>query len=120
MLKANSSPKFFCAEAINTTYYLQKRIYIRPLTNKTPYEMYKDRKPNISYFHPFGVQSFILNTKDDPRKFDSKNYERILLEYFKTSKTYKVYNSGTSIIEEVIHVRFNDHKFDKSKICVSF
>ena len=31
------------------------------------------RKPNISYFHPFGCKCFILNTKDNLRKFDSKS-----------------------------------------------
>jgi len=38
----------------------------------------KIKKPNISYFHPFGVQCFILDNKDSLGKFDSKSDEGIL------------------------------------------
>ncbi|RDX64514.1 hypothetical protein CR513_56925, partial [Mucuna pruriens] len=35
------------AEAINTTYYLQNKIYIKPILKKTPYELWKDlQKPS--------------------------------------------------------------------------
>ena len=47
-------PKHLWAEAVNTSCYLQHKIYIRPILKKTPYELWKGRKPNISYFHPFG------------------------------------------------------------------
>ena len=76
----------------------------------TPYELWKGRKANISYFHPFGCQCFILNTKDTLGKFDSKCDSGTLLGYFETSKAYRVYNSRTPIMEEAIHVRFNDTK----------
>lgn len=36
-----------------------------------------------------------------------------MLGYSKTSKACKVYNSRTKVMEEVIHVRFNDYKPDK-------
>jgi len=39
MLNTNFIPKHFWAEAIKTSCYLQNRIYIRPLANKTSYEM---------------------------------------------------------------------------------
>ena len=72
MLTDNSTPKHFWAEAVNTDCYLQNKIYIRPLLKNTPYELWKGRKPNISCFHPFGCQCFILNTKDKLRKFDAE------------------------------------------------
>ena len=40
-------------KAVNTT-CLQTKIYIRPNLKKIPYELWKGRKPNISYFHPRG------------------------------------------------------------------
>jgi len=64
MLFKNSVPKHFWAEAVNTACYVQNRILIRPILNKTPYELWKGRKPNISYFKPFGCECSILNTKD--------------------------------------------------------
>ena len=74
----------------------------------------KIKKPNISYFNPFRVQCYILNNKDNLGKFDSKSDEGILLRYSESSKVYRVYNSRTSLVEESIHVRFNDFKPDKS------
>ena len=64
MINDNSTPKQFWAEALDTTCYLQNRIYIRPIIKNTTYELWKGRKPNISYLHPFGCKCFILNTKD--------------------------------------------------------
>ncbi|RDY11400.1 hypothetical protein CR513_03959, partial [Mucuna pruriens] len=48
-------------------------IYIRPILKKTLYELWKGRQPNISYFHLFGCECFILNTKDNLGKFDPKS-----------------------------------------------
>ena len=61
MLCENNLPKYFWAEAINTSCYIINRAMIRPILKKTPYELFRERKPNISYFHPFGCKCFVLN-----------------------------------------------------------
>ena len=68
----------------------------------------RGRRPNISYFHPFGCECFILNTKDQLAKFDSKVDKVIFLGYFDTSKASRVFNSRNSVVEESIHIKFND------------
>jgi len=108
MLFENSIPKHFWAEAVNTACYVQNRILIRPILDKTPYELWKGRKPNISYFKPFGCECYILNTRDQIGKFDSKVDKGIFLGYSDTSRGYRVYNSRTLVVEESIHVKFND------------
>ena len=45
--------------------------------------------------------------------FHSKCDNGILLGYSETSKAYRVYNSRTLLVEETIHVRFNDSKPNK-------
>lgn len=55
-------------------------------------------------FHPFGCECFILNTKDQLAKFDSKVDKGIFLGYFDTSKVYRVFNSRIFVVEESIHV----------------
>ena len=65
MINETNMAKYFWAEAINTTCYIQNRISVRPILNKTPYELWRNRKPNISYFHPFGCTCYMLNTKDN-------------------------------------------------------
>ena len=76
---------------------------------KTPYEIWKDKKPNISYFHPFGCKVFILNNdKDNLGKFDAKSDVGIFLGYSTNRKAYKVFNSRTKVVEESIHIKFDD------------
>ena len=110
MIHESNIAKHFWAEAVNTAFYIQNRIYIRPILNKTPYELWKGRKPNISYFHQFGCTCFILNTKDNLAKFDSKTHKGIFLGYSERSKAFRVYNKETLRVEESIHVKFNDKK----------
>jgi len=54
-----------------------------------------------------------LNTKVSLEKFHSKSDEGILLDYSKMSKACRVYKSTMYIVEESIHVRFNDYKPNK-------
>ena len=76
---------------------------------KTPYEIWKGKKPNISYFHPFGCKVFILNNrKDNLGKFDAKSDIGIFLGYSTNRKVYRVFNSRTKVVEESIHVKFDD------------
>src|ERR1044072_2860944 len=121
MIQETNIAKHFWAEAVNTACYIQNRISIRPILNKTPYELWKNKKPNISYFHPFGCTCFVLNTKDHLGKFDSKAQKCILLGYSECSKGYRIYNIETLVVEESIHVRFDDKlDSDKSKLVEKF
>jgi hypothetical protein len=93
---------------VNTTYYVQNRIYIRPILEKTAYELFKGRRPNISYFHQFRCSYYILNNKLYLKKFDTKAQRGIFLGYSERSKAYRVYNSEKVCVEESIDVKFDD------------
>ncbi|KAH9679831.1 hypothetical protein KPL71_026290 [Citrus sinensis] len=108
MLNENALPKYFWAEAVNTACYVLNRVLIRPNHNKTPYELWKDRKPNIGYFKVFGCKCFVLNTKDNLGKFDPKSDVGIFLGYSNSSKAYRVYNKRTLVVEESMHVTFDE------------
>ena len=73
MLNENNLPKYFWAEAVNTSCYVLNRVLLRPILKKTLYELWKNKKPNISYLKVFGCKFFILNTKDNLGKFDAKS-----------------------------------------------
>jgi transposase InsO family protein len=47
IIHENNLAKHFWTKAVNTTGYVQNRIYIRPILNKTTYEVFKRRKPSI-------------------------------------------------------------------------
>ncbi|CAN1336948.1 Retrovirus-related Pol polyprotein from transposon TNT 1-94 [Linum perenne] len=79
MLLDHDTPKKFWAEAVSTACYILNRTIIRKTLNKTSYELFKGRTPNISYFHPFVCKCFVLSTKDYRGKFDAKSNEAIFL-----------------------------------------
>ena len=81
---------------------------------KTSYELWKDTKPNIKYFHIFGCRCFVLNnSKDNLENFHTKSNEKIFLGYSTFSKIYRIFNKRTLVVEESIHVVF-DESIDKS------
>ena len=88
--------------------YIQNRIYIRPILEKTAYELFKGIRPNISYFHQFGCTCYILNTKLYLKKFDAKAQRGIFLGYSERLMANRVYNLETLCVEESIHVKFDD------------
>ena len=81
MLHENNLLTYFWVEVVNTSCYILSRVLISPSLDKTPYELWKNKKPNISYFKVFGSKFFILNTKDNLGKFDTKSNVEIFLGY---------------------------------------
>ena len=71
-------------------------------------ELWKNKKPNISYFKVFGSKCFILNTKDNLGKFDAKSNVGIFFGYSLSSKAYRVFNKKTMVVEESVHVVFDE------------
>nr|GEZ28012.1 hypothetical protein [Tanacetum cinerariifolium] len=56
---------------------------------------------------PFGCHVTILNTLDPLGKFEGKVDEGL---YFVNSKSYRVFNSRTHIVQETLHVNFLENK----------
>ena len=98
MLNENVLLKYFWAKVVNTTCYVLNHVLIKAYINKTPYEFWKDRKPNIGYFKVFGCKCFILNTKDNLGKFGLKYDIGIFFGYSNTSKIIKYYNKRTLVV----------------------
>ncbi|GJV31785.1 retrovirus-related pol polyprotein from transposon TNT 1-94 [Tanacetum coccineum] len=99
--------KFWC-NAVDTATYILNRILIRHFLGKTPYELFKGKKPSLEYFKVFGSKCFILNTKDYLTKFDPKSTEGIFLGYSPNSKAYIVFNRETMRVEEYLNVKFDE------------
>ena len=91
-------------EAINTACHTVNMVYFRPGTKKTPYELWKGRKPNVKYFRIFGSTCFIHKNRENVGKFDSQSNEGIFLGYSSTSKAYQMYNKRTKKVMETINV----------------
>jgi hypothetical protein len=88
--------------------HVVNRVSLRPIIKKTPYELWIGRKPNLSYFRVFGSKCFILNEAPKVIKFDLKSIEGVFIEYFSTSKDYRIYIPTSRIMIESIHVKFDE------------
>ena len=97
MLLESGLSKGFWAEAVNTACYIQNCVFLGSIIKKT-FELSKGSKPNISYFHIFGFECFILNSKDKLSKFNPKANPGIFLRYSSVSKAYRMYNKRTRIV----------------------
>jgi hypothetical protein len=104
---------FILTKAINTSCYILNHVTLRLDLKKTPYELWRSRKPNILYLKVFGSKCFILNTKDNLNKFDSKSNVGILTGYFFSSKAYRIYNNRTLWLEKSMHFVFEETQNDK-------
>ena len=119
MLNEYDLPKYFWAEAVNTACYILNRVLIRPSLNKTSYELWHNKIPNVGYFKVFGCKCFILNNNEKLGKFDSKTDIGIFLGYSSTSKAYRIFNKRTLVIEESMHVVFDEscNNISNESIC---
>ncbi|GJU33214.1 retrovirus-related pol polyprotein from transposon TNT 1-94 [Tanacetum coccineum] len=116
MLNEQSIPQKFWCNAVDTSTYILNRILIRPFLEKSPYELFKGKKPSLEYFKVFGSNRFILITKDYLTKFDPKSTEGVFLGYSPNSKAYIILNKETMRIEESLNVRFDETPPPKSSL----
>ena len=83
-------------------------MYFRPDSKKTPYELWREKKPVVKYFQIFGSDYYILHDRETLEKFDAKSDEGYFLGYSSTSRAYKVYNLRTKTVMESSNVVIND------------
>ena len=103
MLYNKDMARNLLGEAVNTACHTVNKLYFRSSTKKTPYELWKERKPNVKYFRIFGSICFILRDRENVGKFDPRSDEGIFLGY-STSKAYRVYNKRTRKVMETVDV----------------
>ena len=116
MINEYSHPQYIWAEVINTSCYINNRIYFRKKLEKTPFEIYHLKKPNISYLKVFCCKYFVLNTRKILDKFDSKAYEEIFVGYSSTSKDHRIFNKSTLTLKSM-HVKLEEsNKFVKNVV----
>ncbi|CAJ2662295.1 unnamed protein product [Trifolium pratense] len=108
MLHVKNVPYKFWAEAMNTACYIHNRVTLRKGTAITLYELWKNRKPTVKYFHVFGSKCYILADRESRRKLDPKSDEAIFLGYSTNSRAYRVFNSRTRTMMESINVVVDD------------
>jgi hypothetical protein len=108
MLDEYKTPDRFWAEAINTACYSINRLYLHRILKKTSNELLTGKKPNVSYFRVFGSKCFILIKRGRKSKFASKAVEGFLLGYDSNTRTYRVFNKSTGLVEVSCDIVFDE------------
>ncbi|EZA59689.1 Copia protein [Ooceraea biroi] len=81
MLHAKKVSKTLWAEAINTAVYIINRSGTSSIKDKTPYELWHGKSPDLSTIKIFGSEVFAHILKQIRRKWDSKAKKRIFVGY---------------------------------------
>ncbi|GKD55731.1 retrovirus-related pol polyprotein from transposon TNT 1-94, partial [Tanacetum coccineum] len=108
MLNGSVLYKHFWTKAVRIACYTQNKSIIVKRHDKTPHEIFRERIPDISYFHMFGCLVFIHDHKDRLGKFDAKADDGYFLGYSFVSKAFRVFNTRRQQIEETYHVTFDE------------
>ncbi|KAK1614884.1 hypothetical protein QYE76_020401 [Lolium multiflorum] len=99
ILSEFNSPHNFWREAISTAVHYSNRLFLRPLHNKTPYELLTGNKPNVMYIRVFGCKCLVKNNKGKLGKFETRTIEGTFVGYAENSHAYRYYNKSTGAIE---------------------
>ena len=108
MLHAKKIPPLFWAKAVSTSCYIINRVFLRPGTKQTLYELQKGKKCNIKYFNIFGCTCYIYRDCESLGKFDARSDEGFFLGYSTNSYAYRVYNFRTNTVMESFNVVVDD------------
>ena len=106
MIKKNVPSKYW-KKTIGTSVYTLNQVQLKKGTDKKPFEIWNDYKPNVCYFKGFGSKCYILK-EARKGKFDVKGDEGIFLGYFCKSESYKFLNLSTHKIIESANVRIDE------------
>ncbi|UYV75200.1 hypothetical protein LAZ67_12002864 [Cordylochernes scorpioides] len=96
MLFDSGLPQSLWAEAVTTANYLHNRIPSKA-TDKTPFELWTNRKPSLKHLKRFGCKAFAYIPKIKRNKLDSKVIEGIFLGYNDRSKGYRILHDTDNI-----------------------
>ncbi|GKA68613.1 retrovirus-related pol polyprotein from transposon TNT 1-94, partial [Tanacetum coccineum] len=108
MMNGSVLSKNFWTEAVRIACYTQNRSIIVKRHDKTPYEIFRKRIPDISYFYVFGCPVFIHYHKDHLGKFDAKADDGYFLGYSFVSKAFRIFNTRRQQVEGTYHVTFDE------------
>jgi len=95
MLMAANLLEFLWEPAIMHAAYLRNLLHTKPRAKATPYQLWNDRKPNVSHLREFGTPVWVLlQGQRVQRKMLPKSQRRAYVSYDEGSKSIKYYNAA--------------------------
>lgn len=116
-MKAKHVPNYMWGEAVRHSTYLLNRVFTRALKDKTPYEMFKQKKPSISHLKVFGCVAYAKVDSSRLKKLDDRSRRLIYLGSEPGSKAHRLYDPTTRkkvVNRDVIFDEKAEWKWEKS------
>ena len=109
MLHGANVPTELWAEASNAAVYILNRVYSSTaLEEKTPYEMWYKKKPNLAHIRIFGSTVFAHVPKDERAKFDPTGRKCVLVGYCETQKAFRLWDPSARKVRISRDVLFDE------------
>jgi hypothetical protein len=105
---ANLSTELW-AEASNAAVYILNRVYSSTaLEEKTPYEMWYGKKPNLAHVRIFGSTVYSHVPKKERGKFDPTGRKCVLVGYCETQKAFRLWDPSARKVRISRDVLFDE------------
>ena len=111
LLKQPNLSSSFWVTAVVVAFYLTNRFLSSSLPpNKTPFELFYGRKPDVSNLKVFGCSAFPF-LEVGVKKLDSKDVKETFVGYGRTPDSYFLDNPVTGKISHSRNVSFSEKEF---------
>jgi hypothetical protein len=107
LLYGSGLPAKFWSAALLHSVFLQNRL-IHSSTNRTPYEAWHSRKPNVQYLKTFGSCICIKQSGVGRCKLDRNNFTGIFLGYTATTQNIIYLDLTSGIVKSCHHAIFDE------------
>jgi hypothetical protein len=108
MLVGSNLPSNLWGEALFTACHINNRILSKNKT-KTPYELWKNRIPNLHYFKVWGCIAYVLDPSKKRNKIGSKAIKAVFIGYAHNSTAYRFLCLKTNSVLEADTAEFLEH-----------
>lgn len=106
---ACNAPEYLWDEFAITASYLSTLTPSISLRGHTPFEVWHNRRPNLSHLREIGCKAFVLHETHNP-KIRPRSYECVLIGYENNSKAYRCWHRPTGKIVISFNVSFVEKK----------
>ena len=90
ILKHMDVPNYLWGEAVRHATYLINRLATRSLSEKTPYEVFRSKKPNLNHLRVFGCVCYAASEKTGRKKLDDRSRRLVHLGIEPGTKAYRL------------------------------
>ncbi|KAJ9560140.1 hypothetical protein OSB04_005300 [Centaurea solstitialis] len=110
MMKYMKVPEVLWGEAVRQAVYILNRVSTKALNDKTPYEAWSGKRPNIGRLRVFGCVAHSKVLRGQQRKLDSRSEMLVHLGTETGSKAYRLLDPVSGRIRVSRDVRFEEYK----------